>query len=61
MLECAALPTNSPDFRLVKKFVSYIDIATCQCSDSFFRYLVVHYVSWHQGIYRIGALAVAAG
>ena len=37
------------------------DVAVGQCSDSFFRYLVVHYVSWHQGIYRIGALAVAAG
>ena len=37
------------------------DVAAGQRSDSFFRYLVVYYVSWHQGVYRIGALAVAAG
>ena len=37
------------------------DVAAGQRSDTFFRYLVVLNVSWHQGIYRKGALAVAAG
>ena len=43
---------------MYKRQVVEHDVAAGQRSDSFFRYLVVLYVSWHQGIYRIGVLDV---